>query len=73
MSARLIKAGYITKTPSATDKQAVELTATDTGREALMALQVSFDQINSVLDAAIGDEDMKKFCRKPRHHNFGVQ
>jgi MarR family transcriptional regulator, organic hydroperoxide resistance regulator len=62
MAERLLKAGYITKTRSATDARAVELEATDAGRAALAEIRPSFQAVNALLDESFSPNDIARLA-----------
>jgi len=63
MTARLLKAGYITRSRSTSDARAWELKATDLGRQALANMRQPFDRINATLDECMDSEDTDKLAR----------
>jgi DNA-binding MarR family transcriptional regulator len=60
MAERLIKAGYITRTRSETDKRAWILEPTTAGRQALAAMGTAFAPVNALLDEAFPGEEAER-------------
>lgn len=64
MAARLVNAGFITKSRSETDSRAFELRITDAGETALSKTRLAFGAINAKLDADINREEMDAMARQ---------
>lgn len=58
MSARLVKAGYISKVRSEADARAWSLEATPAGLDAIDRMRAPFNQINAKLDALLSEAEM---------------
>lgn len=63
MAERLLKAGYIARTRSATDKRAWMLKATPAGRRAFASLGEAFTRVNAALDEAFPGKDMARAAK----------
>lgn len=62
MTLRLIKAGYVTRSRSATDARAWELSITDHGRAALEKMQGPFSEINRLMDDTLEPQQLDEFA-----------
>jgi DNA-binding MarR family transcriptional regulator len=60
MAERLIKAGYITRTRSETDRRAWILEPTGAGRQALAAMGAAFAPVNAVLDKVFPGKEAQR-------------
>lgn len=67
MAERLIKAGYITRTRSETDRRAWILEPTKTGRKALAAMGTAFAPVNALLDEAFPGDEAGRLGENLRH------
>lgn len=63
MAERLLKAGYITRTRSETDKRAWTLAPTRAGRRAFDGMGAAFAGINALLDEAFPGTDMDRAAK----------
>lgn len=62
MAERLIKAGYITRTRSETDRRAWVLQPTPAGRKAFAAMGKAFAAVNALLNTAFPGDDMQRMA-----------
>ena len=62
MVARLLNAGFITKSRSTNDARAVQLSATAAGQRAVDDMRKPFDEINAALDRCIDSRDMGRLA-----------
>lgn len=63
MAERLLKAGYIARSRSATDRRAWVLTATPAGRRAFASLGAAFTRVNAALDEAFPGREMERAAK----------
>lgn len=63
MAERLLKAGYITRTRSATDKRAWTLAPTRAGRRAFDAMGAAFAGVNALVDEAFPGTDIDRAAK----------
>lgn len=62
MTLRLIKAGYVTRSRSATDARAWELSITDHGRAALEKMKKPFSAINQLIDETLEPQQVDQLA-----------